>query len=146
MTMRETWTDCGPFGASSTQALPSRAYLEDLRRAIVRVAFFAEDVRAIWRKDPALRGHVLRALEIPLYASFWALLFYRVAHALQATGLPFFPRTVSFSSRNSNLSATAPGRNRVSPGLSTTIRRIIREMMTSMCLSLIFTFWLRYTF
>jgi serine O-acetyltransferase len=35
------------------------------------------------------------ALEVILYASFWAMLFYRIAHTLHALGLPFVPRLLS---------------------------------------------------
>jgi serine O-acetyltransferase len=65
------------------------------RAALRRIPYFFTDVRAIWRKDPALRGGPLRALEVVLYASFWAMLFHRVAHATQALGIPFFPRLIS---------------------------------------------------
>lgn len=63
--------------------------------ALARVPAFREDVLAIWRKDPALRGNPLRASEVILYASFWALLFHRLAHPLYALGLPFLPRLLS---------------------------------------------------
>lgn len=71
-----------------------RAYLAAVARAVARARFFPADVAAIRRNDPALRGR-LRVLEVPLYASFWALLLHRVAHALHATGLPVIPRLLS---------------------------------------------------
>ena len=95
MTTYDTWTDCCPFGLSSTRTSSLGPYLSGVRRAVARVPFFIQDVRAIWRKDPALRGHALRALEVPLYASFWAMLFYRVAHPLYYLGVPFVPRLLS---------------------------------------------------
>ena len=52
-------------------------------------------MRAIWRGDPALRDGPLRALEVPLYASFWALLLYRIAHPLESAGVPVVPRLLS---------------------------------------------------
>jgi serine O-acetyltransferase len=72
-----------------------RGFLADFERALARVPFFLADVAAIWRKDPALRGDPLRILEVPLYASFWAMLFYRLAHPLYWLGVPFVPRLLS---------------------------------------------------
>jgi serine O-acetyltransferase len=66
-----------------------------VRRAFAAMRFFLADVRAIWRTDPALRDRPLRVLEVPLYASFWALLVYRLAHPLECLGLPFVPRLMS---------------------------------------------------
>jgi len=63
--------------------------------ALCALAFFLDDARAIWRGDPALRGKPLAFLEVPLYASFWALALYRVAHLLHVLGLPFVPRLLS---------------------------------------------------
>ncbi len=63
--------------------------------ALRRLPYFLSDAAAIWRRDPALRGGALKALEIILYASFWAMLFHRIAHALHALGLPFVPRLLS---------------------------------------------------
>jgi serine O-acetyltransferase len=85
-------------------------------RAARRVAWFREDVLAIWRRDPALRGKALAFLEVPLYASFWALLFYRVAHALHATGLPVLPRFLSQVARFLSGIEIHPGAT-IGPGL-----------------------------
>ncbi len=74
---------------------PWRAYWHDVECALARLPFFLADVAAIWRKDPALRGGALRVLEVPLYASFWAMLFHRLAHPLYCAGLPFVPRLLS---------------------------------------------------
>lgn len=63
--------------------------------ALRSLPWFLSDVAAIRRRDPALRGGALKALEVVLYASFWALLFHRIAHALHALGLPFVPRLLS---------------------------------------------------
>ena len=52
----------------------------------------------------------------------------------------------SFVDRNSNLSMTIPGRRLVSPGFSIRTFRNMRATMISICLSLISTRWLRYTF
>ena len=59
-------------------------------------------------------------------------------------GLPVAGRaaasiTLSFSSRNLNLSTFSSGRNSVSPMSSTFTQRIIWRTMTSRCLSLMFT-------
>jgi serine O-acetyltransferase len=92
MNALETWSDCCPLPADRTRRRAERnTYFE----ALARVPYFAADVRAIWQKDPALRGHALRMLEVPLYASFWAMLFHRVAHLLHCLGLPFVPRLLS---------------------------------------------------
>ena len=37
----------------------------------------------------------MKALEIVLYASFWAMFLHRIAHALHGLGLPFVPRLLS---------------------------------------------------
>jgi serine O-acetyltransferase len=77
--------------AAACCRLPYRAEAPALRR----LPYFLSDVAAIWRRDPALRGGAVKALEIILYASFWAMLFHRIAHALLALGLPFVPRCLS---------------------------------------------------
>lgn len=66
---------------------------------ITAVPAFLADVRAIWRGDPALRDRPLRVLEVPLYASFWALLVYRIAHPLESAGVPLVPRLLSQAAR-----------------------------------------------
>ncbi len=71
------------------------SWLRGIGCAAERLAYFPADVRAIWRRDPALHGKALGFLEVPLYASFWALLFHRPAHFLGALGLPFIPRLLS---------------------------------------------------
>jgi serine O-acetyltransferase len=96
MNALETWSDCCPLPADRTRRRAERnTYFEGAAQALARVPYFAADVRAIWQKDPALRGHALRMLEVPLYASFWAMLFHRVAHLLHCLGLPFVPRLLS---------------------------------------------------
>ena len=57
-------------------------------------------------------------------------------------GLPPASITLRFFLRKRNLSTTAPGRRSVSPGSSTRTLRSICEMMISMCLSSMVTFWL----
>ena len=64
-------------------------------------------------------------------------------HAVYAEQLA---RTPSLPCENRNLSNTSPGKNFVSPGSSTFTLRSICERIVSMCLSLIFTPWARYTF
>ena len=63
--------------------------------ALRRIPYFLSDAAAIWRRDPALRGGAMKALEIVLYASFWAMFLHRIAHALHGLGLPFVPRLLS---------------------------------------------------
>jgi serine O-acetyltransferase len=92
----ETWPGCCPAVVDrERQRAGLRVYVSGVAEALARVPFFAADVRAIWQKDPALRGQALRALEVPLYASFWAMLLHRVAHPLYCVGLPFVPRLLS---------------------------------------------------
>ncbi len=43
------------------------------------------------RKDPACRSY----FELFLYATFWAIMFYRIAHFLHKTGLKFLARLIS---------------------------------------------------
>jgi len=77
--------------AAACCELPHRAEATALRR----LPYFFSDAAAIWRRDPALRGGALKALEIVLYASFWAMLLHRLAHPLHRLGLPFVPRLLS---------------------------------------------------
>lgn len=49
------------------------------------------DYRAIRRKDPAIKS----GIEVLLYPSFWALLFYRPAHVLYKWHLFFLARIIS---------------------------------------------------
>ena len=81
--------------AAACCELPCRAEAAALRR----LPYFLSDAAAIWRRDPALRGGALKALEIILYASFWAMLLHRIAHALHKLGLPFVPRLLSQAAR-----------------------------------------------
>ncbi len=88
--------ECCPYPVcSSPEPTAVRSWGDTVSQALGRLRFVPGDARAIWQRDPALRGSALRALEVPLYASFWALLFYRVAHLLEVVGLPFFPRLLS---------------------------------------------------
>ena len=53
---------------------------------------FKREVKAIFASDPAASN----LLEVLLtYSGLHAMVFYRIAHALRATGVPFFPRWVS---------------------------------------------------
>lgn len=69
-------------------------YLTRVRRSFFGIGYWFSDIRAIVRNDPALKGG-LRFLEVPLYASFWATLIYRIAHFLDTLALPFIPRLLS---------------------------------------------------
>lgn len=53
-----------------------------------------EDVKAIYRNDPAARN-----LEILLYSGFHAILVHRFTHLIWRLGIPFFPRLLSQMSR-----------------------------------------------
>ena len=70
-------------------------YVTRVALALARMAYFLQDAAAILRRDPAINKKALGFLEVPLYASFWALFFYRWAHPLNAMNIPFFPRLVS---------------------------------------------------
>jgi serine O-acetyltransferase len=57
------------------------------------------DVRAAHERDPAARG--VSAIEIlTSWPGVHALLSHRVAHALQASGVPLAPRTIAYVSRS----------------------------------------------
>ncbi len=53
-----------------------------------------EDIKAIYRNDPAARG-----LEFLLYSGFHAILMHRFIHLLWKLRIPFFPRLLSQISR-----------------------------------------------
>jgi len=53
-----------------------------------------EDIRAIYRNDPAARN-----IEFILYPGFQAILAHRLIHPLYRLGLPFIPRLLSEISR-----------------------------------------------
>lgn len=72
-----------------------RGYITRVLLAFARIAFFVYDALAILKRDPAINKKALGFMEVPLYASFWALFFYRLAHPLNEIGMPFFPRLLS---------------------------------------------------
>jgi serine O-acetyltransferase len=53
-----------------------------------------EDIKAIYRNDPAARN-----LEILLYSGFHAIFIHRLTHLIWKLGIPFFPRLLSQISR-----------------------------------------------
>jgi len=53
-----------------------------------------EDIKAIYRNDPAARN-----LEILLYSGFHAIFIHRLTHPIWKLGIPFFPRLLSQISR-----------------------------------------------
>jgi len=53
-----------------------------------------EDIKAIYRNDPAVRN-----LEFLLYPGLHAIFFHRIIHFLWKLGIPFFPRLFSQMSR-----------------------------------------------
>ena len=55
---------------------------------------FIEDIKAIFRNDPACRN-----IEFLLYSGFHAITFHRIAHFLWRIGVPFIPRLISQISR-----------------------------------------------
>ncbi|MCX7791548.1 MAG: serine O-acetyltransferase, partial [Chloroflexaceae bacterium] len=54
-----------------------------------------DDVRAIFRNDPAARN----LAEVLLYPGLHAIILHRVAHAIHRRGVPFVPRLISQISR-----------------------------------------------
>jgi len=90
--------------------------VHEIFRAARAILFFADDVRAILRRDPALRGKVLAFTEVILYASLWAMLAYRIAHLLYALDIPFFPRLISQTARLFTGIEIHPGAQ-IGPGL-----------------------------
>ncbi|MER6590716.1 serine O-acetyltransferase EpsC [Micromonospora purpureochromogenes] len=52
-----------------------------------------DDIRAAYRRDPALRG--ARIVEALLYPGLWAVWSHRIAHRLHRWGLPLLPRALS---------------------------------------------------
>jgi serine O-acetyltransferase len=80
------------------------------------VAYFPLDAAAILKRDPAINRKTLGFLEVPLYASFWALLVYRIAHLLHAFRIPFVPRLLSQVARFLTGIEIHPGA-RIGPGL-----------------------------
>lgn len=91
------------------------AYAATVIRAVRDIGYFASDVRAIAR-DPALKSRALSFAEIPLYASFWALAFHRLAHALFRARLPVAPRFLSQFARFLTGIEIHPGAT-IGPGL-----------------------------
>jgi serine O-acetyltransferase len=52
-----------------------------------------EDLRTVYRRDPALYG--ARVLEAVLYPGLWAVWIHRLTHRLHRRGVPFAPRLIS---------------------------------------------------
>lgn len=69
-------------------------YISRVWLSFKMIGFWISDIRAIIKNDPVLKGG-LRFLEVPLYASFWATLAYRIAYFMENLGLPFIPRMLS---------------------------------------------------
>lgn len=90
-------------------------YLAAAFRAFRALGYFSSDVAAIAR-DPALKSKFAGFLEVVLYASFWALAFYRLSHFLAALRLPFVPRLLSQTARLLTGIEIHPGAT-IGPGL-----------------------------
>lgn len=55
-----------------------------------------EDVKAIVNNDPALKGNVLKNLEVILYPCLYSITVHRfISHPLYNLKIPFFPRLIS---------------------------------------------------
>lgn len=55
-----------------------------------------EDIRALFRNDPALKGNPLRAIEFILYPGLHAIIIHRyISHPLYYLRIPFIPRLIS---------------------------------------------------
>jgi serine O-acetyltransferase len=87
--------ECCSSGVYSDNGKTGSGYFVTIYHALKGLAGFYDDVAAIWRKDPALRGKFLSFTEIILYASFWGMFSYRIAHLLFSVRIPFLPRLIS---------------------------------------------------
>ena len=55
-----------------------------------------EDVKAVFRNDPALKGNPLKALEVILYPGLHSIIVHRyISHPLYYIHFPFIPRLIS---------------------------------------------------
>lgn len=55
-----------------------------------------EDVRAIYRNDPALMGNIFKKIEVILYPGLYAIVIHRyISHPLYQIKIPFIPRLIS---------------------------------------------------
>lgn len=115
--MKDTCDCCRIFCDSETEETDNAffSYAKEAANAFRRIAYFAADVRAIAR-DPAIRTKFLGFAEVVLYASFWALAFYRIAHFLFALRLPFVPRLLGQTARMLTGVEIHPGA-RLGPGI-----------------------------
>lgn len=59
------------------------------------LAVLRDDIRAIFRNDPAARN----SMEVALYPGLHAIVLHRFAHRLWEAGIPFIPRLISQASR-----------------------------------------------
>ncbi len=110
-------TGTAGFGASRRTVLQGvSSYFRRLARSALGLGFFLRDAAAIAARDPAINGKALGFMEVPLYASFWALLLFRIAHLLHATGLPFLPRLLGQIARLITGIEIHPGAD-IGPGL-----------------------------
>ncbi len=59
-----------------------------------------EDINAIIKNDPALKGNIFKGLEVILYPGLYSIVFHRlICHPLYRIKLPFIPRFISQLSR-----------------------------------------------
>ncbi len=77
---------------ASVNAMVPPVDSDDPAAAFRQLGRLAADFRAILERDPALSGGPASVLEALSYASFWAMLSYRVSHFLRAAGIPILPR------------------------------------------------------
>ncbi len=105
--------ECVPRSAFGREVL---AYIRRLASSVKGVGFFLWDAAAILKNDPAINRKALGFLEVPLYASFWALLFHRISHLLYSLGVPFLPRLLSQVARFFTGIEIHPGAD-IGPGL-----------------------------
>jgi len=75
-----------------------------------------DDIRAIFRNDPAARN----LAEVLLYPGLHAILLHRLAHALWRRQVPFIPRLISQISRFLTGIEIHPARSSVVASSSTT--------------------------
>jgi serine O-acetyltransferase len=73
---------------------PKRVRAGSSKTAEPEVLSIIEDIKAIYRNDPAARN-----LEILLYSGFHAIFIHRFTHPMWRLGIPFLPRLLSQISR-----------------------------------------------
>lgn len=76
--------------------VPSRnGFGIEAKNAFLSIGFVIDDIVNAYKKDPALRGKPLAALELMTYPGLWAIFSHRIAHFIYKLNVPFVPRLIS---------------------------------------------------